>query len=279
MKKHIPTLVLMAVYILLIAGCLATFSSCSTVRKVFHKERSHRDSSVVTSRDSVAVKHEESKENKLSIDSLQIEVQYDTSWLDTLSEPATEYSTPEGKVLGDVIKAARAGGKPKKIIISTGRIEQKTTEQKKDENTHVAEKKETKLSEKTMVIDKTKKKVSWGALTLTILILLIAFILYKKRASIIKWIKTFLPLMVLIFLGSCAGERTMQSIESPARLMKIDTVYAKGDAAWKTLHYKFLGKEGLGMDIDFVPLYDTRKEGTIKLIQRPVTAATKIVME
>jgi hypothetical protein len=63
----------------------------------------------------------------------------------------------------------------------------------------------------------------------------------------------------------------MQGEETPARLISIDTVKHNGDAIWKTLHWKFLTREDLFFDLDFVPMHDTRQVGVIMLIPRPLT--------
>jgi hypothetical protein len=80
-------------------------------------------------------------------------------------------------------------------------------------------------------------------------------------------------------LVSCQREGVPQGMEQPARLIRIDTIRYKGDTIWKTLTFEWVQHPTEYYQIQFVPLFDTRKVGVIYSIQRPLSAVTKTILE
>jgi hypothetical protein len=80
-------------------------------------------------------------------------------------------------------------------------------------------------------------------------------------------------------LLSCQREGVPQGMEQPARLIRIDTVWAKGDPVWKTLTFEWIQRPNDYYQIQFVPLFDIRKIGVVYPIQRPLSAVTKTILE
>lgn len=168
---------------------LAAITSCGSVKKLVHKEQHKSDSLSVTSYDSTRVLSAEINETKFSIDSLQFEVFYDTTGVDTAISSVIspyEYFTYEGKVLSDVFKAARQAGKPNRIVISTGKINKETKEHKASDSITTHKNTEAHVVTSETIINKDIKRTSYWWL-LWIFPILLIIVAYRNRKRIIQF--------------------------------------------------------------------------------------------
>jgi hypothetical protein len=190
-----PTMWIVLGYVILLSGCLVSYSSCSTIKKIVHKERHKSDSTIVKHIDSVGVLRESYNSNDLHIENPEIVIEYDTLFAPPEGAVINAPTTEVGKMLSEAIAASTQAGRPNRITIRAHKLENLEEAVKRDQSASVKTDETVRVVKENATVLKEIKRRSWWWL-LWFLLIIPAVVIYKNRQSVwVKVLKLFTPII------------------------------------------------------------------------------------
>jgi hypothetical protein len=168
---------------------LILLSSCSVVNKALHKTKSTTDSTSVAKTDSVAVSKTDSVVVKDSVITKVITTEEKKEVTETEEEKTEIHYDTSGRKTKEIVikkREKKVSEEGRDFLFEHSEISDSTS-YSKDDSSSTKKQTATKVHKETKEVVKTKKKVSWNWLWL--LLIIPAYIIYKKRKSIWHWVK------------------------------------------------------------------------------------------